>query len=47
MKWFSPKVKITFIDDVTGRAFARTEMSPADLPESFELNTTLHIRGKE
>lgn len=43
MKWFSQKVKVTFIDGVPGKPFTRTDMSPGDLPESFELHTTLNI----
>src|SRR5262245_26378900 len=43
MGWFSRKVALTLIDDATGTAFATTEMPPADLPESFEIETTLHI----
>jgi len=47
MKWFSRKVLVTFMDDVTGAAFAKTEMAPEDLPESFEIETTLHIGEAE
>ena len=43
MGWFSRKVTVTLIDDATGSAFATTKMPPADLPESFEINTTLHL----
>ncbi len=43
MTWFSSKVTVTFIDDATGESFGITEMPPADLPESFELDTTLHL----
>ena len=43
MAWFTSKVSVTFIDDATGEAFAATEMPPGDLPESFELDTTLHL----
>jgi hypothetical protein len=43
MNWFSRKVKVTFIDDATGSAFATTEIPPADLPETFEIATTLHL----
>jgi hypothetical protein len=41
--WFSRKVLVTLIDDATGTAFATTKMPPADLPESFEIETTLHL----
>ena len=43
MGLFSRKVLLTLIDDATGAAFATTEMPPADLPESFEIATTLHL----
>jgi hypothetical protein len=43
MAWFSRKVLVTLIDDATGATFATTEMPPADLPESFEIETTLHL----
>ena len=47
MAWFSSKVKVTFIDDATGDAFAVSEMPPSDLPDSFELDTTLHLGGED
>jgi hypothetical protein len=43
MAWFSRKGKVIFIDDATGSAFATTEMPPSDLPETFEIATTLHL----
>lgn len=43
MGWFGRKVLVTLIDDATGAAFATTKMPPADLPESFEIETTLHL----
>jgi len=43
MAWFSRKVQVTFIDDATGAVFATSHMPPANLPESFELDTTLHL----
>lgn len=43
MGWFSRKVLVTLIDDATGSAFATTKMPPANLPESFEIETTLHL----
>jgi hypothetical protein len=43
MGWFSRKVKVIFIDDATGSAFATTEVPPGDLPETFEIATTLHL----
>jgi hypothetical protein len=47
MAWFSSKVKVTFIDDATGESFGVTEMPPADLPESLELDTTLHLGNED
>jgi hypothetical protein len=46
MGWFNSKVKVTFIDDSTGKLIGITEMPPSDLPESFEIDTTLHL-GKD
>lgn len=43
MGWFSRKVLVTLIDDATGAAFATTKMPPTDVPESFEIETTLHL----
>jgi hypothetical protein len=43
MAWFSSNVKVTFIDDATGESFGVTKMPPDDLPESFEVDTTLHL----
>ena len=43
MGWFSRKVLVSLIDDATGRALATTKMPPADLPESFDIETTLHL----
>ena len=43
MSWFSRKVTVTFIDDATGAAFASSKMPPDNLPESFEIDTTLHL----
>ena len=43
MAWFTRKVQVTFIDDVTGAAFATADMPPANLPESFAFKTTLQL----
>ena len=43
MAWFNGKVKVTFIDAATSEPFATVEMPPADLPETFEIETTLHL----
>ncbi len=47
MRWFSSKVKVTFIDEATGESFGITQMPTADLPESFELDTTLHLGDED
>lgn len=47
MAWFSSKVRVTLIDDATGESFGVTELPPADLPESFQRNTTLHLGGED
>jgi hypothetical protein len=39
-------VQVTLIDAATGVAFAKVKMAAADLPKSFEAQTTLHI-GEE
>ena len=41
------KVVVTFVDDATGSAFATTELPPADLPETFRVETTLHLGGED
>lgn len=43
MAWFNSVVEVTFIDDSTGQPFAVTRIEPENLPESFELDTTVHI----
>lgn len=43
MKWFRQKITVLFIDDQTGAAIAKTELAPADVPESFAVDTTLHL----
>ncbi|MCR9202923.1 MAG: hypothetical protein NXI04_30120 [Planctomycetaceae bacterium] len=47
MSWFSRNVLVTFIDDATNEAFAESEMPPANLPDSFAEETTLHIGGDD
>lgn len=47
MAWFGSKVAVTFIDDATGNTLGVTEMPPADLPESFDLDTTLHLGDED
>ena len=43
MAWFSEKVHVTFIDEATGRIIKVADMAPDDLPESFQVDTTLHL----
>jgi hypothetical protein len=43
MWWTDDKVRVTLIDEETGAPFATTKMRPDDLPESFELETVLHL----
>ncbi len=43
MSWLSRNVLVTFINDATNEAFAESKMPPANLPESFAAETTLHI----
>jgi len=43
----SRKVAVTLIDDARGATLAATELSPSDLPESFEIETTLHLGDAE
>jgi hypothetical protein len=43
MSWFSSKISVTFIDDATGSVIGSVAMPPADLPESFRSQTTLHL----
>jgi hypothetical protein len=43
MSWFTRNIEVTLIDDATGAAFASSTMPPDDLPESFAIDTTLHL----
>ena len=43
MAWFSRKVTVTFVDDATGAVFATSNMPVGDLPDSFQIDTTLHL----
>jgi hypothetical protein len=47
MGWFSRKVRVNLIDVVTSQPLATLEMPPSELPESFELETTLHLGGAD
>jgi hypothetical protein len=43
MDMLNRNVRVILIDDRTGTAFATTERPAANLPESFEIETTLHL----
>lgn len=43
MDSLSRNVLLTLIDDATDEVFATSEMPAADLPETFEIETTLHL----
>ncbi len=45
MAWFNNKITVTFINDATNTTIGVTQMSPNDLPESFELETTIQLAG--
>jgi hypothetical protein len=41
--FFSRKVHVTFVDAATGQPFAQTKMEPAQLPDTFLADTTMHL----
>ena len=43
MSWFSRKINLTLVDDATGSVFVSSMMPPGELPDSFRINTTLHL----
>jgi hypothetical protein len=43
MAWFDHKITVTFINDATNETIGVTQIPPNDLPESFELETTMHL----
>lgn len=47
MGWFTRKVAVTFIDDASGETFARSDMQPENLPETFAKQTTLHLGDED
>ncbi len=47
MAQINANVKVTFIDAATNQPFAVTEMPAEDLPETFELDTTLHLGDED
>ena len=38
-------IRVLFFDEATGASFARAEMPPEQLPETFEARTTLNVQG--
>jgi hypothetical protein len=48
MGWFKKDtVQVEFVDADTGAAFAQSDIPLAQLPESFELETTMHLGDEE
>lgn len=47
MLWSESKIEVVFIDIATEQPFGITKMSPEDLPETFELDTTLHLADQD
>jgi hypothetical protein len=47
MAWFRSKVEVTLIDDATGVSIGVTQLPPDALPETFELDTTLHLGDED
>lgn len=47
MAQLNSQIAVTLIDDVTGETFVTTQMPAADLPESFEQDTTLHLGDED
>ncbi len=43
MSRFDQNVSVTFVVDATGQVIATSQMPPENLPDSFELDTTLHL----
>lgn len=43
----SPTVKVEFVNVETGKPFAISEMRPEDLPETFAVQTTMHLRDED
>lgn len=47
MKWSNLKISVTLIDDASNTELSCVSMEPDDLPDTFALDTTLHIREEE
>ena len=43
MSWFSRNITVTLVDDSTGAVFASSKMPLDDFPETFLIDTTLHL----
>jgi hypothetical protein len=43
MSWFNRNIAVTLVDDSTGAAFASSEMPLDRLPDSFLIDTMLHL----
>ena len=43
MSWFSSKVTVSIIDDANGTILASAKIANDDLPDTFGIDTTLHI----
>ncbi len=49
MKFFGKKktIHVEFVNVETGQPFAETDMPPENLPETFALNTTMHLGDED
>ena len=47
MSLFSRKIHVTFVDARTGKVFAQSKLPADSFPESFHLETTLHIGDED
>ena len=47
MAWFSRKVLVTFVDDANNAVIATSNMQPENLPESFKIDTALHLNDAD
>jgi len=45
--FFSRKVEVTFVDAESGQAIGKTQMPPEQLPETFLIETTMHIGDEQ
>jgi hypothetical protein len=47
MTSFSLNIEVTFIDDTTDKSIGITQIPSADLPDSFERDTTINLSGAD